>query len=168
MTDLADEHDRAEESDYFGIRAYRCERCHGMLRVPAVGFADGELRGTCPCPDCLHRLTLCGVVCGASWHQPVACAFAPDHDGDHSWASIPAAPPGYDGDPPGAGWSALEQLQARRITELEAALRQYANPQHWGISRDDLNHRVVSWIGPGAEKAGMPDPMQIARDALGG
>jgi hypothetical protein len=64
-------------------------------------------------------------------------------------------------------FSALEQLQHRRIVELEAALRVYANPQHWGISRDELNHRVVSWIGPGAEKAGMPDAMQVAREALG-
>jgi hypothetical protein len=50
---------------------------------------------------------------------------------------------------------------------LRDALREYANPQHWGISRDDLDHRVVSWIGPGAEKAGMPDAMQVAREALG-
>lgn len=66
-----------------------------------------------------------------------------------------------------AKFSALEQLQARRITELENALRQYADPRHWGISRDDLNHRVVSWIGPGAEKNGLPDAMQIAKGALG-
>lgn len=46
------------------------------------------------------------------------------------------------------------------------ALRQYADPRNWGISRDDLNHRVVSWIGPGAEKSGMPDAMRIAREAL--
>lgn len=66
-----------------------------------------------------------------------------------------------------ATFSVLERLQAQRIAELEDALRQYANPQHWGISRDDLNHRVISWIGPGAEKAGMPDAMQIAREVLG-
>jgi hypothetical protein len=40
-----------------------------------------------------HRLTLCGVVISSSWHDPVACAFPPDHDGNHSWASIPALPP---------------------------------------------------------------------------
>jgi hypothetical protein len=66
-----------------------------------------------------------------------------------------------------ASFSTLERLQAQRIGLLEAALRQYANPQHWGISRDDLDHRVVSWIGPGAEKAGLPDAMQVAREALG-
>jgi len=47
-----------------------------------------------------------------------------------------------------------------------AALEVYADPRNWGISRDDLNHRVVSWIGPGAEKAGMPDALETARAAL--
>ena len=39
------------------------------------------------------RLDMCGIVCGSSWHDPVACAFPPEHEGDHSWASIPALPP---------------------------------------------------------------------------
>src|SRR5205814_1382544 len=34
------------------------------------------------------------------------------------------------------------------------------------ISRDALAFRVVAWIGPGAEKSGLPDAMQIAREAL--
>lgn len=54
-----------------------------------------------------------------------------------------------------------------RERRLEAALRQYADPRNWAISRDDLNYRVVSWIGPGAEKNGMPDPMEVAKEALG-
>lgn len=33
--------------------------------------------------------SVCGVVVHSSWHEPVACAYRPDHDGDHSWASIP-------------------------------------------------------------------------------
>lgn len=41
--------------------------------------------------DC--RLDMCGVTCGSSWHDPVACAFPPEHAGDHSWASIPALDP---------------------------------------------------------------------------
>jgi hypothetical protein len=65
-------------------------------------------------------------------------------------------------------FSALEQLQKWRIEQLEAALRVYANPQHWALSRDDLNHKVVAWIGPGADRGGLPDAMQTARDALGG
>lgn len=36
---------------------------------------------------------ICGIVVGSSWHEPVACAYPPGHDGDHSWASIPALPP---------------------------------------------------------------------------
>jgi hypothetical protein len=39
------------------------------------------------------RLDMCGIVCGSSWHEPVACAFPPEHSGAHSWASIPALPP---------------------------------------------------------------------------
>lgn len=36
---------------------------------------------------------ICGIVVGSSWHEPVACAYPPGHDGDHSWASIPALAP---------------------------------------------------------------------------
>lgn len=36
---------------------------------------------------------ICGVTVDSSWHEPVACAFGPDHEGDHSWASIPAHNP---------------------------------------------------------------------------
>ena len=35
---------------------------------------------------------ICGVSCGSSWHEPVACAYPPGHDGAHSWASIPPYP----------------------------------------------------------------------------
>jgi len=59
----------------------------------------------------------------------------------------------------------IQSLRAD-LQRLEEALAVYANPQHWGISRDDLNHRVISWIGPGAAKAGMPYAMETARAAL--
>ena len=36
---------------------------------------------------------ICGIVIGSSWHEPVACAYPPDHTGDHSWASIPQFDP---------------------------------------------------------------------------
>jgi len=36
---------------------------------------------------------ICGVTVSSSWHEPVACAYPPDHEGPHSWASIPALPP---------------------------------------------------------------------------
>ena len=39
------------------------------------------------------RRSLCGVVIHSSWHEPVACAFRPGHQGDHSWASIPCFDP---------------------------------------------------------------------------
>ncbi len=39
------------------------------------------------------RLRMCGVVIHSSWHDPVSCAFPDEHEGDHSWASIPALPP---------------------------------------------------------------------------
>lgn len=54
-----------------------------------------------------------------------------------------------------------------RIKALEDALRVYADPLHWAISRDDLNYKVLSWIGPGATDAGLPNGMKIAREALG-
>lgn len=46
------------------------------------------------------RLDMCGIVCDSSWHDPVACAFPPEHDGPHSWASIPALQPATLGLPP--------------------------------------------------------------------
>jgi hypothetical protein len=36
---------------------------------------------------------ICGVVVRSSWHLPVACAFEPGHEGNHSWASIPQFAP---------------------------------------------------------------------------
>jgi hypothetical protein len=58
-------------------------------------------------------------------------------------------------------FSALEQLQARRIAELEDALRQFANPQHWGVTRD-LGEPVCTWIGTYRKS-----PVEVAREALG-
>jgi len=39
------------------------------------------------------RRQLCGIVIHSSWHDPVACAFRPNHSGPHSWALIPCFPP---------------------------------------------------------------------------
>lgn len=36
---------------------------------------------------------ICGIVIYSSWHDPVACAFKPGHEGNHSWASIPQFAP---------------------------------------------------------------------------
>lgn len=35
---------------------------------------------------------ICGVVMHSSWHEPVACAYKPGHEGPHSWASLPQFP----------------------------------------------------------------------------
>jgi hypothetical protein len=70
-----------------------CKRCYGTLRIPVKSFATGKPAGDGPCPDCTHRLSLCGVVVGSPWHEQVACAYFPGHEGPHSWASIPALDP---------------------------------------------------------------------------
>jgi hypothetical protein len=62
---------------------------------------------------------------------------------------------------------ALDALLAES-QRLRDALTVYATASNWAISRDDLAYRVVSWIGPGAERDGMPDAMQTAREALRG
>jgi hypothetical protein len=54
-----------------------------------------------------------------------------------------------------------------RAEQLAAALEQYADARNWGISRDDLNHRVCSWIGDGALEP-IPDGPRVARKALAG
>jgi hypothetical protein len=37
------------------------------------------------------RRKLCGVVCNAGPNgEPLACAYEPDHRGDHSWATLPS------------------------------------------------------------------------------
>ncbi len=76
-------------------------------------------------------------------------------------------------------WQELSARQLEQFTlttqeyraenqRLRDALEAYADARHWAISRDDLNHKVVSWIGPGAETNGQPNPMQVAREALAG
>ena len=51
-----------------------------------------------------------------------------------------------------------------RIESLEAALRVYANPQHWALERFDLAHPKCVYIGPGAEGAipNAPGPARVA------
>jgi hypothetical protein len=55
-----------------------------------------------------------------------------------------------------------------RVTELEAALREYADARHWGLQRFDLQHPAAVWIGPGADDLPIPDAPALARDALTG
>ena len=52
-----------------------------------------------PMPDDqrnLSALPLCGVICPCGPEgEPLACGYEPDHDGNHSWASIPTFVNGF-------------------------------------------------------------------------
>lgn len=50
---------------------------------------------------------------------------------------------------------------------LKNVLKEYADAKNWAISRDDLNHPVVSWIGPGAAER-PPRPIGLAESAING
>jgi hypothetical protein len=62
----------------------------------------------------------------------------------------------------------LDQLAAdigrlrRRKDKLRDALEDFANPQHWGITRD-MGEPVPTWIGTYRQS-----PVDLARDALAG
>jgi hypothetical protein len=57
------------------------------------------------------------------------------------------------------------ELAEARVAELEAALAEYANPQHWGIDRTDFQYPKCVWIGPGADQR-VPNAPEVARAAL--
>ena len=71
---------------------------------------------------------LCGVVIHSSWHEPVACAYPPVHEGKHSWASIPALPPGRS-----------------RMTKKEAGIRLAIIAGEIRLTLDESDNDVPSW-----------------------
>ncbi len=71
---------------------------------------------------------ICGVTVSSSWHEPVACAYKPDHDGPHSWASIPALPPILPG-----------------ITKKDAALRIAVVAAEIRLTIDESDEDAPSW-----------------------
>ncbi len=81
---------------------------------------------------------LCGIVVGSSWHEPIACAYPPDHDGPHSWASIPAFP------------------SRGRMTKREAGIRLVIIAGEILLTLDD-DEDAPSW----------PDDLIAIADALG-
>lgn len=71
---------------------------------------------------------ICGIVVSSSWHEPVACAFPPDHEGPHSWASIPALPP-----------------RSGRMTKREAGVRLAIIAGEILLTLDESDDDVPSW-----------------------
>lgn len=90
----------------------------------------GSVRPVQPTP-------ICGVSVGASWHAPVACAYPPEHQGPHSWSSIPALPPKVLGDSPWAEVLRLRELSLRQtLTQGDnAALAEIADHFHAALAR---------------------------------
>jgi hypothetical protein len=64
--------------------------------------------------------SVCGVVIHSSWHEPVACAYRPGHDGDHSWASIPALPPAVAAEADRDGLATALKYADQKIAAVEA------------------------------------------------
>jgi hypothetical protein len=85
---------------------------------------------------------ICGVTVSSSWHEPVACAYPPDHEGVHSWGSIPALPPGK---------SRMTKKEAGiRLAIIAAEIRLTLDERDQDCPSwaDDLD-RIAGWLHPG-------------------
>ena len=65
------------------------------------------------------------------------------------------------------GWMARAEAAEAEAKRLREALTVYEAATSWGIQRDDKRFPAAVWIGPGATETPYPNPMLVARAALG-